>query len=128
MRTTPTMVRVFRNAVRRPVELHLPGGTTVLLPGQTIELPDDEPYCRGLVTRGVLTRHQRPEPEPREATPRSRARKKSPASTRSRASAKPSTGGGATTSPTSTHRPATKRTPPRDTNGTDTDRTAGEHP
>lgn len=67
--TTPAAPaeRQFRNAVRRPVELHLATGTTVLLPGEVITLPADDAYCAALVRRGVLTRH---EPRPAAASPR----------------------------------------------------------
>jgi hypothetical protein len=51
---------IVRNASRRPVELHLSSGTVVLLPGETIEAPADDPYCLVLEKRGLLTRHAAP--------------------------------------------------------------------
>lgn len=58
---SPTLDRpIVRNASRRPVELHLGSGTVVLLPGETIAAPADDPYCRVLEKRGLLTRHAAP--------------------------------------------------------------------
>lgn len=51
---------IVRNASRRPVELHLSSGTVVLLPGETLEAPADDPYCLVLQKRGLLTRHAAP--------------------------------------------------------------------
>lgn len=62
---------VVRNASRRPVELHLSGGTVVLMPGETTTAPEDDPYCQVLERRGLLTRH----PAPKPAARRHRARK-----------------------------------------------------
>jgi hypothetical protein len=66
---------ILRNASRRPVELHLPGGVVVLPAWGGIELEDPGPVCLALEKRGVLTRHAVPAPAstaapaPVEATP-----------------------------------------------------------
>jgi hypothetical protein len=75
--STPTPDRpLVRNASRRPVELHLSSGTVVLLPGETIAAPADDPYCLVLEKRGLLTRHAAPaKPAARGAGARKTAKK-----------------------------------------------------
>ena len=59
---------IFRNASRRPVELHLSSGVRVLSAEEKIEVSGLEPHCRVLEKQGVLTRHRPAPAKPEERT------------------------------------------------------------
>lgn len=67
---------IVRNAMSRPVEIHLSGGVTVMLPGDKLELDQaviSGPGVRPLVQSGALSCFQAP-PEPAGRPPRARKR------------------------------------------------------
>ncbi len=67
---------IFRNATRRPVELHLSTGVVVLPPRGILETAEPEAICLTLEKRGVLTRHEAVEEKPKAAPKPKRATKK----------------------------------------------------
>lgn len=78
---------IFRNASRRPVELHLASGVVVLPPRGTVETSEPEAVCLALEKQGVLTRHAAPKQEPTPDKPAKDSAKK-PSRRRSRTTGK----------------------------------------